>query len=505
MGHNQVSASTSVRRTSMPFGRGNFARPPMPHSPTLLSDCDSKSFFLEWRYDDSSDNGHFILDGADGNPMCLDNLEPFGGEGSEVDVYPCHMIKKGEPNQSWDWDSKTGIIKTRQAGGRCLDRSTDLKGMVLTSSCREGTWTIIDDKKLKHNPSGLCLSAIPGNDLIDVPQLKIRRDGVITTGCSNGADFAEQFHIAYSDLVNGACIFSGQPFRCATTKFDNDYLLPQSAESSVPRCEKCPSGSTLVYDHCKNHPWWVQPKVLLEVAREAEKEGKIDSLKNLIDDKVFLFRGSRDMCYLDGSMRNLQQFYEGADVSKESIRLINNLPFPHTLPLNTTPYVDHTEPAGYDGPGHCLDWVYFQNEKKRYAAKFDWGNVYEFDQIPYIDDYNAGFQSTGILYIPKACNTALRNDAKECRLIIYFQACGCGGVANDILQGFGPWAEANDIVIMSPCTRKGPNNTTRMYPGSNEIARGCLDTYGQLNDDYAFQNGIHMRAFGKMLKHLMGE
>ena len=89
---------------------------------------------------------------------------------------------------------------------------------------------------------------------IKLSQLNIDTDHVITSGCSHAGDFAHQFHIAFSEMVTGACIFSGQPFHCAVTKFQYDAEVEQTDSSSVPYCEGCHENKTLIYDHCKNHP-----------------------------------------------------------------------------------------------------------------------------------------------------------------------------------------------------------------------------------------------------------
>ncbi|GAB5354120.1 hypothetical protein AAMO2058_000092300 [Amorphochlora amoebiformis] len=496
-------ASWSHRLLLTPVFLSVALRPPPAHSPTILEACDrEKTLFQEWEYDDAGGLGYFRLEGTG---LCLDNAEPFGEEGSLIQVYPCHVIQPGKENQSWDWDPSKGVIRSRVTGSQhlCIERRRpDSNRLVLTSKCQRQAWTLSPTtRQLVYNHSKLCLSGVPANDPIQVPRLRIDPKGVLTTGCSNGADFAAQFHVAFSSLVSGTCVFSGQPYRCATTRFPNDYLLPQTNESSVPNCVGCPEGQTLIYDHCKNKPWWVVPEMLSDVAVTYAKAQEIEDVSNLKDDNIFLFRGSHDKCYLDGSMENVRQFYTNLTVPEDQIKLVNNLPFPHTLPLNSTPYSGHTEPAGYDGPGKCMDWVFFQG-KREWPTEFNWSNVYEFDQMPYIDDYNAGLQDTGFLYIPKGCS--VNGSVPLCRLIIYFQACGCGGVANDIIQGFGPWAESNNVVVISPCTRKGSNNSSRTHPGSSEIARGCLDAYGQLGADYATSDGIHMRIFRKILRQLTG-
>ena len=114
-----------------------------------------------------------------------------------------------------------------------------------------------------------------------------------------------------------------------------------------------------MYDHCKNHPQWVNVTELEAVARQSSSAGAVDDIANLRDDRVFAFRGSHDNCYLEGAMENVANFYRKFIADPDSqIYLNNTLPFPHCLPLNSTPYSGSTTPANYDGPGHCLKWVF---------------------------------------------------------------------------------------------------------------------------------------------------
>ena len=62
-----------------------------------------------------------------------------------------------------------------------------------------------------------------------------------------------QLQVAFSSHVSGVCGDDAQPYACATQRFARDFLLPQSAASSVPSCPECPPNTTLPYDHCKGH------------------------------------------------------------------------------------------------------------------------------------------------------------------------------------------------------------------------------------------------------------
>ena len=66
--------------------------------------------------------------------------------------------------------------------------------------------------------------------------------------------------------MSGSCIFSGMPFHCAATRFPRDYMVPKAASTAAGiHCPDCDANGTLIYDHCKNHPHWVDVGVLGQV------------------------------------------------------------------------------------------------------------------------------------------------------------------------------------------------------------------------------------------------
>ena len=93
--------------------------------------------------------------------------------------------------------------------------------------------------------------------VIRLPTLQIDQrsgGGVAVAGLGHAGDFAHQFHVAFSASVSGACVFSGQPFNCAVSKFAQDDLVPVTPHTRVPNCQGCPDGKTLPFDHCKSSP-----------------------------------------------------------------------------------------------------------------------------------------------------------------------------------------------------------------------------------------------------------
>ena len=91
-------------------------------------------------------------------------------------------------------------------------------------------------------------------------------------------------------------MFSGQPYHCAVERFARDYLVPQSGSTGVPHCDGCPANKTLLYDHCKNHPQYVDVGQLVDYPRRACGQNPIapgpciDDPKHLYGARAYLFR-----------------------------------------------------------------------------------------------------------------------------------------------------------------------------------------------------------------------
>eukprot|EP00472_Partenskyella_glossopodia_P010845 CAMPEP_0197538406 /NCGR_PEP_ID=MMETSP1318-20131121/59630_1 /TAXON_ID=552666 /ORGANISM="Partenskyella glossopodia, Strain RCC365" /LENGTH=389 /DNA_ID=CAMNT_0043096809 /DNA_START=20 /DNA_END=1186 /DNA_ORIENTATION=- len=354
-----------------------------------------------------------------------------------------------------------------------------------------------------ENPVLTQIAAIDITDppMINLSPLNIQKEGVISAGCSHAGDFAHQMHITWSSLVGGACVFSGQPYHCAAKMFPGDELVEASVESSVPNCDGCPDGKTLVYDHCKNHPEWVDVGMLPDYPRRIcgqnpiTKTECIDDVENLRDDRVYLFRPTHDRCYRTGAVANVQALYgQMLNSPQQQIKFVNDQPFPHTLPTNSTPYFNHSNPAGFDGPGECLRWVF---PGVQWAGEFKATNVFTFDQTKYMDDNGVGINKKGFVYIPERCKNA--NTGVSCRMVLLANGCtGFGGGDID----WAKYGEANDIVILKPCVG-GYVNATR-FPQAHEVQRGLLDVYGQLTEEYVMQSAPHMKFMGKVLKAITG-
>ena len=347
---------------------------------------------------------------------------------------------------------------------------------------------------------------------IPLPSLKIDKASVMTAGCSNTADFSHQFHVAFSSIVTGSCIFSGMPYHCAVTRFANDYMVAKSKSTAAGiHCMGCDTNGTLTYDHCKNHPTNVNLDMLAAYAESPPPGHVIDDPKvHLAGARVFSFGPTHDRCYQPPAMENVANFHLRYAKNAEQVMLVEDQPFPHTLPTNDTAYYNtngNTTGAMYDGPGECLKHIFGHGERLypvdvadangRKQVEASWKRV---NNAEFITSNNTaqGYKEGAWLFVPPQCN------AGGCKLIVLPGGCNAyidpppNGGSDDAFARYGM---ANGIVVLKPC-QGGPIDR-RQYPDNHENLRGMVDVYGQLSELYATQKGGQMEPTGKMIQRLL--
>jgi hypothetical protein len=70
--------------------------------------------------------------------------------------------------------------------------------------------------------------------------------------------------------------------------------------------------------------------------------------------------GNAGSCYQPPAMRNVADFHRVFAKNESQVLLVEDQPFPHTLPGNGTVYFNNNSNAtgaGYDGPGECVKHV----------------------------------------------------------------------------------------------------------------------------------------------------
>uniref|UniRef100_A0A7S3YI88 Ricin B lectin domain-containing protein n=1 Tax=Lotharella globosa TaxID=91324 RepID=A0A7S3YI88_9EUKA len=371
---------------------------PFSHQRLELTECGKVEYQGPWT--PNGPKGHISL--GDFN-MCMDNGEPFGGEGSVVQVYECHPLSDDEVNQSWNV-TDDGLIIALQEGSRCI--SADENGQALITSACDQKWDF-KDGTFVHQATGKCLTARSPGAVIALPRLNIIPGAIYSQGGSSGGDMAIQFHVAFSKHVSGVCGNDAQPYHCAVTRFPGDFLLPQTNESSVPHCYGCPDGYTVLYDKCKNHPQFVDVGMLPDYPRrvcgDGGKPGCIDDAANIYDDYVYLSRGE------------CRTYIGGAEVNTLAMYGMMT-----TDPETQLKYIDKCATENVDDDKECMEHV-LRNSMEHLLKKpmnppvpYATSSVKIFDMMPFIEDHNIGFEGTGFAYIPNKCY----NTSNACQIMV---------------------------------------------------------------------------------------
>ncbi|KAJ1426444.1 Alpha/Beta hydrolase protein [Ochromonadaceae sp. CCMP2298] len=320
--------------------------------------------------------------------------------------------------------------------------------------------------------------------VIKLPELNIE-GSVTASGLSSGAFMAVQMHIAHSKVINGTAIFAGGGFFCA----QGSLLIAE---------EKCMYGLL-------GGP---STEFLIEYTRNQAVLKTIDSPTNLLDDKVFIFSGSKDTVVSPNVVRELEDYYK-AFVKPSNILSKYDLSAEHCIPTLdygekcstlSSPYIGD---CAYDGAGVALQQLYAGLTAPTSADYSKSSNLYAFSQTEFFPTGTSGqsisLGDTGYIYIPTACA-----DKVACRLHMSFHGCSQNlhDIGNDyaLNGGFNGWAEANNVVIVYPYALA---NVQLGNPNA------CWDWWGYTDAfigefKYTLQSGPQMQFAKSMLDRVMG-
>ena len=309
--------------------------------------------------------------------------------------------------------------------------------------------------------------AFAGDDL----SLDIDPERITVSGISSGGHMATQLHIAYSDMFSGAAILSGGPYYCA--------------RNSLMRALK----------HCTtNSEEPLQVEELVADVRAAAAAGNIADPKNLADDRVWLFRGTRDS-KVSGLVHWSAADLYGNFLAPDQLQRVDNINADHVFPARgqgndchavVPPYVGD---CGYDGAGELLSFLYPGLTAPTGRQVGDLLGV----DLPGAD--GAELMEKAYLYVPSACEEG----TQICALHLVLHGCAQSAevIGTDFIEmsGFLPWAEANGIVLAFPQVSKSV--ALPMNP------HGCWDWWGYTGDDYAWRTGKQQTVVVDWLRSLM--
>lgn len=304
-----------------------------------------------------------------------------------------------------------------------------------------------------------------------LPKLTLDKN-ITVSGLSSGGYMAAQFHLAYSSEVQGAAIVAAGPVYCAANSLQTAFAHCLNQSSSTPDLTAA--------------------RAYLETQ---QKQGAIDALEHLADDKVWLFHGTKDTTVAAPVSDALAVQYQSL-LPKNNVVYVKDQPFAHHFPTDhnkgtdcassSTPFIGN---CGYDAAGallkHLLPGLKPRTEKAS-------GQLLEIDQYGLAAKAKGQLGKTGYLYVPQSCS-----QGQQCRLHVSFHGCkqyaGAVGDAYARLTGLNEYADSNQLAVLYPQADKSVMNPN-----------GCWDWWGYSGENYATKNGAQMQAIKQLIEVLQG-
>jgi hypothetical protein len=349
--------------------------------------------------------------------------------------------------------------------------------------------------------------------IVQLGSYKASKRNNSVSGLSSGAFMTVQLHLAHSASFAGAGIIAGGPFRCSETFRPAELITAEDAciENSLYICMNPLIPQTSPDAHR-----------LADLAHATAKAGKIDSVSNLADDRLYIFTGSRDDVVDSGVVARTRKFYELLGVNPSNIVYKDNVPAGHSiitdnpedsaLSTNQPPYINN---GGFMQSHEILRHIY---SDLRPAAEHLAGQLLRFDQTEFFagNEERASMSQFGYIYIPSNVATG---KVKEPRVHIALHGCKQGYNYTDYVNGradmanqppygnryftttgYNHIAESNDIIVLYP-QAEGTDN------GHVQNPDGCWDWWGYTSrnpqaPDYYSREAVQIKAIHAMLDRL---
>ncbi|MBL8473878.1 MAG: hypothetical protein KF778_10510 [Rhodocyclaceae bacterium] len=333
------------------------------------------------------------------------------------------------------------------------------------------------------------------------------------SGLSSGAFMTVQLHLAHSATFVGAGVVAGGPYRCAET-FRGAAAITEDAW-------------TLNALYMCMNPLIPQsgpdPAKLVRMARQTARDGLIDPVENLADDKLYIFTGSADSVVESSVVDTTRRFYEMLGVRPDNMLFDDRVPAGHSLitdnpednPLdaNRPPYLNN---GGFFQSQTILNHLY--DGLKKPSERLS-GRIVRFDQTEFFDsDPRASMSPYAYIYVPES----VQKKGKAARIHIALHGCTQGyafvnfvngqpDLQNSVpygnryftTTGYNEIADANDMIVLYP-QAQGTDD------GKVQNPEGCWDWWGYSAKnaeapDYYSKNAIQINAIYRMLQRLGGQ
>jgi len=296
--------------------------------------------------------------------------------------------------------------------------------------------------------------------------LSVNLSTIAVSGFSSGGCFANQFHAAFSATVSGMGSFSGCPYLSGSVGFNLSEIVTETKELS--------------------------------------SRGLIDSVDNLLGDRVYIFQGHADEITPYEAAAMIHNFYSEFGLLEEEIEEKSDLWATHGFPSDSYGcpcdtfcpnfYINN---CNYSGAGAVLEQTLPAMLTNSVEMREE-GSLDQFDQQEFFENRaeDVSMDSTGYIYIPERCKSA------TCNLHMHFHGCGMGRffIDDNYIRNSGMMETADlyDVILLLPQAQP-------LYWTGNTA--GCWDYWGYLYEGghtYATKAGLQMSGVSQMLRRVAG-
>jgi hypothetical protein len=286
------------------------------------------------------------------------------------------------------------------------------------------------------------------------------------SGFDSGGLMAQHMHIAFSNNVNGVGIVAAGPYYCSI------------------------GHQVRISTACTENGWLIELSQLDNQVQQAQSQGLINNISNILQDPVFIFSGSADIKVPQATARQTEAFYLQY-VNPKYITTVYDVPANHAWISNDAgnpcwyngpPFINY---CGYDLAQDILLTLYGDTLNPK--GVYNGSNMYSFEQANYANIWQAQLSTRGWIYIASRCLAA----PNTCLVHVNFHGCGQSYdyIGNQYIKytGFNEWAETNNLIILYPQVVAGTNNPF-----------GCWDNWGYTNSNFSVQTGLQTAAVQNM-------
>jgi poly(3-hydroxybutyrate) depolymerase len=295
-----------------------------------------------------------------------------------------------------------------------------------------------------------------------LPAMGANLSQISVSGISSGGFMAAQLATTYSATFMGVGVIAAGPYYCAGTY--TSLSFQQNAMTTCMTPSTVETGPVAA--------------ISLKNAEQFARAGKIDPVRNLTRQRVYIFSGSQDTTVKTVVVDQVADYYQRASVPSVNIVYNRTIAAGHSIVTaklsdvacakTEAPYIND---CGFTQSQVLLKHIYLAATQPPAATASQ--AVLRFNQREFIHGTRTSMDDAAYAYIPAACQRT------ACAVHVALHGCEQGAtVIGDHFYsgtGYNEFADTNQLIILYPQVHKSA--------GIPPNPKGCWDFWGYSSED----------------------